>query len=85
MKYHITITDNESGEIHVDQDTNCIIGACDAGEGTRCMTFSECSNRDKLATVAGALEQVERALQAVPKKLQKAIREMVEKEAREDA
>ncbi|MBE5760009.1 MAG: hypothetical protein E7332_08325, partial [Clostridiales bacterium] len=32
-KFHITLTDNETGETLIDSDTSAIIGAFDLGEG----------------------------------------------------
>jgi hypothetical protein len=85
MKFHITIINNETGKTLVDQDTGCIIGACDAGEGTRCMSFAGCAFREKLTTAAGALDMAEATLREAPKPIQRALRKVVKKGAREDA
>lgn len=54
-KFHITITDNETGETIVDQDTKAIIGAFDSDEdSTAGMGFTHCNATELLATATGA-------------------------------
>lgn len=82
MKFHITITNNVTGDVLVDQDTSAIIGSCDCpGDSTRCLTFTSCDDIELLATITGALEVVEIQLKKLPKKLQSFVRKLAKKEA----
>jgi hypothetical protein len=85
MKYHITITDNETGEVLVDQDTVAIIGACDAGEATRGLVLHKCNKAEKMATACEAMQMVEQVLRKEPKKFQRFARKLVRKAVRENA
>lgn len=87
MKYHITITNNETGETLVDQDTGCIIGACDDRTtcGTRVVSYGACTKLECIATVVGALEAGERHLRKMPRKDQRFLRKLAREEARKNA
>lgn len=78
--FHITITNKRTGETIVDRDTCCIIGATDAGEGTGIMVLCHSGAKDRLATIAGALEAANGTLQREPKKAQRLIRKAVKAE-----
>lgn len=80
-KFHITITSNDTGEVHVDHDTVCIIGACENGGVTRVMGFGLCTNEETICTTTGALEAVERRLQGMPLKIQRLIRKTAKAES----
>lgn len=65
--FHITITDNETGEIRVDENTVAIIGAFDAGdEGTRGMSFTNCNLMDLAYTAHVARKCAEETLAEEP-------------------
>ena len=59
-RFKITITDLETGNVEVQEETNCIIGAVitDDGKKARCLGITEC-NAFKLAhAIAGAREAI---------------------------
>lgn len=74
-KFHITIKNNETGEILVDDDTCAIIGALDRGEGTGCLGFTVCGPVDLAATATGALKAALRCSRELPAVIQDAILE----------
>ena len=55
-KFKITITNLETGNVEVDEETNCIIGAVitDGGEGTRRIRMTECGAFSLTCAIAGA-------------------------------
>ena len=85
MKYHITITDNETGETRVDQDTCCIIVACDNGPKTRAGAFTDCNSIDLASTVAGALGIAYHLLKQLPRSLRRKTKKLAREAAREEA
>lgn len=58
MKFHITITDNETGETLKDRDACCIIGACNVGEYTEGMALVHCSAPDLANAINGAEKSI---------------------------
>lgn len=65
-KFHITITDNETGETLKEADACAIIGACDEGEHTACIVLSKCGPMDLLNTLRGASNAIDRCLEDEP-------------------
>lgn len=59
MKYHITITNNETGENLLDLDTDCVLLAADKGEKTTGVLLC---NSDPM-TVATTIRGVKRAIE----------------------
>jgi len=60
-KFHITLTDNETGETLIDSDTSAIIGAFDLGEGNTGSLYAlACNGLIKVCTIAGAMATLER-------------------------
>lgn len=55
-KFKITITNLETGNVEVDEETNCIIGAviADGGEGTRRIGMMACNSLGPACAIAGA-------------------------------
>ncbi len=55
-KFKITITNLETGNVEVDEETNCIIGAVitDGGKGTRRIRMTECGAFSLTCVIAGA-------------------------------
>lgn len=55
-KFKITITNLETGNVEVDEETNCIIGAVitDGGEGTMRIGMIECDAFSLTCAIAGA-------------------------------
>lgn len=58
MKFHITVTDNETGETLKDSDACCIIGACTEGEHTEVLVAIHCTATD----LANAINSTEEAV-----------------------
>lgn len=56
---HITIKDNATGKILVDQDTAAIFGAYEEDGATTSVGFSRCGVEDGMATMLGALKSVD--------------------------
>lgn len=58
--FHVTITDNVSGTVELDTDTDCIIGAVhqeqDGKGGTICLGYTDCSGMILAATAFGAIK-----------------------------
>lgn len=54
-KWHITITENETGNTTLDIDTNAIIAAIDENEGTRALCMTRCDP----ITLAAALHSAQ--------------------------
>lgn len=79
MKLHITITDNETGETIVDQDTRCIIGAYDCDSVTASFIITRCTKAEKVATACGALKAAVLTIRQEPKKVQRLARKLVRK------
>lgn len=55
MKYHITITDNETGEIELDLDAEAIFASVQSGDDTYKIGKSNCDSRHFSAVLAGLL------------------------------
>lgn len=60
-RYHITITDNETGEIKCDSDSAAIIGAYDTdNNATACLCSLACDGMVLSATIMGVLQILDR-------------------------
>ena len=84
-KFHITITNNETGETLHDLDTKAIVGAILDDDGTFQIAFNKCNVNDMLNVIDGA----ERTLKHIYKKhpelaLFKALTEKEESETEEE-
>jgi hypothetical protein len=66
LKYHVKITDNETGEVLNHLDTNCIIGAFGNEIGALEISVFDCKMISILATVEAALKAVERTCKSDP-------------------
>lgn len=60
LGFHVKITDNETGEVLNDLDTNCIIGAFGSDTGALEVSNLDCRAITIVATVHAALKAVER-------------------------
>ena len=78
-KFHITITDNETGEVLVDQDTSAIIGALDNDESTRNIAYTCCNTIDLAATAAGAKQAANKSARELPWCLRRKIEKLSKK------
>lgn len=74
--YHLTITDNATGEIMREIDTDAIIGAADDGDGTAIFCITRCGLVELAATCTGALKAAEDAMEDIPKRLRKYIKKL---------
>ena len=56
MKYHLTITDNETGEVHADYDINAIVGGIlvDRAGTTASIAVTDCKGLELAATIKAA-------------------------------
>ena len=55
MKFNIVITDTETGETILNENTNCIIGALNKGDGiSQGMCIVACNTLDAVTTIQGA-------------------------------
>lgn len=72
-KFHLTITNNITGEIEKELDTDAIIGAADDGAGTCVICVTGCKLVELAATCAGALKAVDHAMKDMPKPLRKQV------------
>ena len=61
MRFHVTITDNETGETIYDGDTCAILASVQDREETNCILTTDCKPRFLAAALAG-LRYVEKKL-----------------------
>lgn len=61
-KFHITITNNDTGEAIHDHDTNAIIGAVALDETVRGITLANCTAVEMANTISAAQKTIERAI-----------------------
>lgn len=72
-KFHLTITDNETGETKCDLDTSAIVTAFDEGTHTRYILMANCSIYDTASVIDCAMDGVKRDLKKDPE-LRKAVK-----------
>lgn len=65
-KFHITITDNETGETLKEADACAIIGACNEDKHTASIVLSQCSTLDLLSTLRGVSAAIDTCLEDEP-------------------
>lgn len=65
-KFHIVITDNETGETLKDADACAIIGACNEGEYSAGIVLSECNTIDLLHALRAASASIDKCLEGEP-------------------
>ncbi len=58
-KWHITITENETGNTKLDIDTDAIVAGIDENEGTRLVQMANCSVAAHAAAMAFVLDSIE--------------------------
>ena len=75
-KFHLTITNNETGEIERELDTNAIIGSADDGDGTAIFCYTRCGLVELAATCAGALDAADHGMKDMPKPLLRKIKKI---------
>lgn len=60
MKYHITITDNETGKTEFDLDAEAILASVQSGDDTHLSIHTNCDGFHFCATVMGLLDIVDK-------------------------
>lgn len=78
-KYHITITNNETGKVLADTNSDAIIGAFTEGEGTRSVCYTECDAAELAATLTGAILIINKHMAELPRWLQRMIKKTSKK------
>lgn len=84
MKFHITITDNETGETIISEDAVAIICAAgnDKGQVSE-IVQAYCSTAPLLATAAAAITAARRAVEDKPRKHRRKVERVAKKVARD--
>lgn len=67
MKYHITITNNETGEIVHDYDTNAVIGGFSVEGGAAAIGLTACPSIITAFTIAAAQTAINKIREDNPK------------------
>ena len=57
-RFHVTITDNETGEVIHDKDTTAIIGGFENGDKTTMLVFTDCNFVDIACTLTAAKQAI---------------------------
>lgn len=65
-KWHITITENETGNTRLDIDTDAIIAGIDEGERTHVIHMTDCRVTDHAAAICGVLGSIKEARKENP-------------------
>ena len=89
LRFHVTITDNETGATLFDEDACAIIAGINVGERSSQLTISYCNGFDLASAVAAAEGAAEQMYEENPEleplaKLQKALRIEAETEEPEN-
>lgn len=66
MKFHLTITNNETGEIIRDVDTNAILAGIHTEKGACALVLTECSGADLIPTIHAAKGAVKTCIDDAP-------------------
>ena len=67
LKYHIKITDNETGEVITESDRNCIIAGLGNEKGAAELCVFDCDLISIIGTVKAALFAIERMCKDDPR------------------
>ena len=67
--FHLTITNNETGEVLHDVDFDALLGAVHTGRGIDAFGVNSCDAATLAATLAGAEELIERQFAKYPELL----------------
>lgn len=60
MKYHITLKDNETGEVHIDIDTDGVLLAAHENAGVQSMLLTQCNAMALFGLYQGAAKQLKK-------------------------
>lgn len=79
-KFHITITNNETGEVCVDLNTDALIAAIDETEGgTRAVCYTHCNTVAFIAMIAAVLQLVRAKLANLPRPILRKVKQLAKK------
>ena len=85
LKYHIKITDNETGEVIDDTDFLCMFGAIGIKNGVRQCALSHAANNfQTAATLIGANDVIEMVVNECGEKMRELIKAMLEERKSND-
>ena len=70
MKFHIVITDNETGEVLKDSNAVAILASVQEDDGTSQLTLTKCDGRNFMAAICGLLGVHEKIKKENPKELE---------------
>jgi hypothetical protein len=62
--WHITITENETGETTLDIDTDVIVAGIDEDDGTRVLNMAKSTVLNHGAAICGVIESIKKSLNA---------------------
>ena len=68
-KWHVVITDNETGEVVEDAQSNAIIGAVEKNESVACIGVANCNGKDLLRTLISAKKAIKNISDKMPKEI----------------
>lgn len=81
MSFHITITNNETGNVLDDFDTKALIGAYDKDEDITCGFHRiHCSPVELAAVITQAIDAAHNSSELLPKPLRRAVHKALRKE-----
>ena len=63
LPYHITITENETGEKYLEMDACVIIGACGDDEQATMLVSCDCNGQQLLGTILTAFRALENTIE----------------------
>lgn len=80
-KFHVIITNKETGEIMCEHDSDAIIAGIDAGDRVACICHIDCNDNTLAATCFAAREAIDAGLEDEPA-VQRLFKEYVKKYAK---
>lgn len=80
-KFHIIITNNETGEVMREHDSDAIIAGIDAGDRVACICHIDCDDNTLAATCFAAREAIDAGLEDEPA-VQRLFKEYIKKYAK---
>lgn len=79
-KYHITITDNETGDTKVDLNTDALIAAIDeTAGGTRAVCYTDCGPVELAAALATVMQLANAKLADLPRPILRKVKRLAKK------
>lgn len=79
-KYHITITDNETGATKVDLNTDALIAAIDeTAGGTHAVCYTDCGPAELAAALATVMQLANSCLPDLPRPIRRKVKQLSKK------